>query len=135
MSTKNLWGDLPLAEAEEKSPAQVLDEQAKQLGPLTKNVLSGEVFKRPRNDGLFEATLYIVAEFLDEYRYAVCRIDYSPISLYPLELYDLVGSQRENVRCKTEEELLDTLSYVLQSEKVRKVISSLIRESGFKGTA
>lgn len=133
-TTTNLWGDLPVLEATDRSPAVILDEQGNQLSALTKHVLSGEVVKRPTRDGgRFDATLFIVAQLLDEYRYAVCRAEYSPVELYPCKLYDLASSVRQEFPCQTETELYEALKHILQSDKVRKVVSALMRESGAKG--
>lgn len=131
-TTRNLWGDLPDLKTAARSPAVILEEQGVVLARLTKNILSGEVIKRPkpgRYDEI-EATFYIVAQLLDEYRYSVCSVIYEPASLYPAGLVDLVAGEREAVNCNSEEELSDSLGRLLSSDKVQRVVVSLIRESG-----
>lgn len=125
---KNLWGDLGSIKAE-RTPTTVLREQAAALGPLTKGVLRGNVETGQRY-GRFSATLSIVAPAVNDYEFAVAEISYG-INLYPVSLVaDWEKNQRDStVECEDEEALTAALEQILTSDRVRRVITSLIAQS------
>lgn len=130
MTNRNLWGDLP-SPAVETPPAQILQEQGDLLGKQMNFILSGEVTKKPAivSDDV-EATFHIVARALDNYHYSVCRAKYDPASPYPAELRNLLTSTPTTYTCNSEEEFLEALAKILQSDALRKVLAALLREAG-----
>ena len=128
MPTKSLWGPLPATEGI-RTPTQVLKEQATALANMTGSVLQGEV-NVTQNRGVFELDLNIVVPALDNYRYLVARathrLDLYPVTLMPgWELYN----QRVTVECPDEGAFEAALGEILSSEKVRRVLTSLLAQS------
>jgi len=132
----NLWGELPEPD-DLRSPAQILAEQGAILGAATKNVLLGKVVELPRSDDeTVRIQFDILAPALENYSYALCVVEYDPVVLYPVYLTSFVGPSRgPNVgpprvkSCADESEFRAELQAVLSSDKTKKVISALLRES------
>jgi len=125
--SKNLWGDLGNIE-QMSTPAVVLAEQGSMLSELTKNRLIGNVeteasYKPSLKSYGFSSTLHIVVPGMNNYTYSLLTIDY-PIDLYPLVVRNYVDESQ--ALCNTEEELIGKLQEILSSEKVQKVLSTLI---------
>jgi len=129
---KNLWGDIEEL-PEQVSPLQILAEQASALGRATRGVLHGDVIRRTSRDGTeIEATLYVVAPMLDDYRYSVCHATYDPSASYPVRLKPTAEKNPVVTRCGDDVEFSDSLAKILQSPTVKNAVASLIRESKAK---
>jgi hypothetical protein len=120
MSARNLWGTLPDAEGV-KPPVTILREQAGVLARATNNVLLGRVSMVQFGGGGFAYELDIVAPALTGYVYTVLDIEHR-VSFYPV----IVKADGDAFKCNDEQEFIDTLGRILSSEKVHKVISSLL---------
>ncbi len=124
----NLWGELPEPD-DMKSPTQILYEQGAILGTATKNVLIGTVTELSRsNDGEMRIRFDILAPALESYSYGLCSVEYDPIALYPADLYDETFDSRP-ASCADETEFRESLRAVLSSDRTKRVISALLRES------
>ena len=127
---RNLWGELPSLENVPISPAQLFEEQGNLLAQATKNLLRGETVKRAVGNDRFAATLFVVAPLLDGYKYALCRVYYSPIAPYPVTFETVVAKKRSiTTDCEDETQLRTKLGELLQSPEVHQVVGSLMRES------
>ena len=128
MTVQNLWGDLVGLDTA-RTPAVILQEQAGLLGKLTDEVLSGEVRRNneTRNPESLIATLYVVAQALQQYSVSVVRVDYSLVSPYPVNVESILDGREW--KAGSQKRLEEVLGEILSSDVVRKVISSLIAES------
>jgi hypothetical protein len=131
MSTNaNLWGDLTGLETA-KSPIIILKEQASQLTKMTKGLLEGQVkierYLDRNQEEKFRAVLYIKAPALDNYRAAILSI-ISGLEAYPVTINDLLAHM-EYEECDNEEEFILSLEKLLQSDRVKKALLSLISQS------
>ena len=125
MTTKNMWGDIPEVDSV-RTPASMLREQAQILSKRTKGLLNGHVSRNIEDiTGKFLYTLAVRAPALDNYRYIVLEITHG-LELYPVDLRYIDGL---TVESKTEEEFLRNVEKKLQSEDVRKAITSLLSQS------
>ncbi len=123
MTTKNLWGKLPDADAI-RPPVAMLREQATLLTQMTSGLLRGEVGTATVNDSLVH-TLYIIATALNNYRYVAVEVYNDNMTLYPVR----VSSGGRMTRCADESAFEAELQLVLSSEHVRKVIQALLAQS------
>lgn len=128
MSGKNLWGTLPSA-AEIATPTKILKEQAVLLQNGTKGVLKGTVTVS-QEAGSFEIELAIVAPLIDYYRYVAL------VATHSLDMYPVVvapGWDRDNasekIDCHTQAQFEDAIAHVLSSERIRRVVASLLAQS------
>jgi hypothetical protein len=127
MPLKNLWGDLPRDDGP-KPPAAILKEQASILGDVTHGILYGDVGVS-REDELFDLELVIVAPALDSYRYSVLHVEHK-LSMYPLSVVPSWEADRPSrIRCRTEKEFETALETVLTSDRLQRVIATLIAQS------
>ena len=128
MATQNLWGDIK-AEESVRTPTNVLKEQATALSRMTKGVLEGSV-NVGREYGKFTIGLSIVAPAINNYEFEVVYVSHD-IELYPVtvvaawERYEL----NKPIECQNEEEFANALGRILGSDRVKRVISSLIAQS------
>jgi hypothetical protein len=118
----SLWPDLPRERI--KTPHSILLEQANFLGEKTRGLLVGRVKRTQDEEGLY-STLMIVVPALNNYSYAVCRIDY-PISLYPCRLYSLIDEARYAIT--NEDQLTEGLKDVLGSAELKRVMTGLLAQ-------
>ncbi len=126
MTTDNLWGELPKPDNDE-SPADILRAQAKVLHEQTKYRLQGDV-KTDSRDTTIISELTIVAPYLNGYEITVARVKHGPI-MYPAKLFNLLSDEHKFVVCGDAESFKEALSRILQSDQIRKVISSLLAQS------
>lgn len=126
--SENLWGELPV-DAEARTPAQILQEQASHLERMTRGVLEGRIRTR-RYSGVLQTEFVLVAPALDGYTYTllVATHDVQP---YPVSVHDFVNDVV--ARCEDEERFTETLRGILSSEAVRKVVASLLSQSRVAG--
>lgn len=123
-SIKNLWGVLPEAPFV-RTPAAILNEQAQVLAKETKGLLTARTqIERKGED--FVITMDIVATSLGNYTYEVLRIKYG-VTLYPARLLSW-DEDDSAVECADHAELEQAIAKVLQSPRVRRVITGLLAQ-------
>lgn len=140
MDSDSLWPS-DIAKVDEiRSPLAILKEQASQLGKATKNIIVAEVvpirgFTHPIVGYVFN----IVAPALANYRYQLFRVDYNIIDMYPVSIYIDLDIYKEMYSWKTkieketlstEEDIQRTLKAIFGTKKTKKIINSLLAESG-----
>jgi hypothetical protein len=123
MSIESLWGEIPKAD-DIKTPIAILREQAAILGDATNNVLVAEVVPNKRGSTML-AHLYIAAPALDNYRFLVLTVEHE-LELYPLSVEDET-SLYDN--CKDETQYKAAVRAILSSDRLRRVIASLLAQS------
>ena len=123
MPTKNLWGDLPVAD-KIRTPFSLAREQATFLDEMTHGALIGRV-DREAAEGRFGMVLRIVAPSLNNYHYNVFRVDHD-VTLYPLDIVDITNS--DVYTCEDEGEFVQMMENILTSEKVRRVVTGLLAQ-------
>ena len=128
MSTKNLWGNLT-AEESVRTPTNVLKEQAAALTEMTNGILRGRVWVSSKGEA-FNIGLSIVAPAITNYVFEVVDVEHD-IDIYPLTV--IAAGERDEpkefIKCQDEEEFMAALGRILGSERIRRVISSLIAQS------
>jgi hypothetical protein len=126
MTTKNLWGDLPLPGKDFRSPKQILTEQANLLTSATKGKLRGVVQMSRSGDSL-TLDLSIIAPFLDNYQIGIVAAHHKTF-MYPLTMKDLVtpGAWSE---CNNEQEFETKLEEIFRSKAVGMTIYALLTQS------
>lgn len=139
---ENLWGELP-AEAQVETPSLILKQQAAVLTRLTKGVLEGQVVTGRQGDTFYHE-LCIVAPTLANYSATVLTIQHD-VTLYPVEVISFLenrpGAQITqgviywpslgDVRAKAKDaaDLRRSIGNILQSERIRKLISALLAQA------
>ena len=109
-----------------KTPAAILTEQANELAKLTRGLLVGRVQQVSSQPGNFAYDLYIVAPALNNYSYAVVRINHG-ISLYPVAM--AWHAKNQMFQCHDEESYVAKLREVLSSQETAKVIAGLLAQA------
>ncbi|MDM8558458.1 hypothetical protein [Candidatus Parabeggiatoa sp. HSG14] len=126
MAIENLWGEF-LQVNKTRTPYHILWEQAKLLGNMTKNELTGEIERHTKRSNLldegFILEFLIFAPVLD-YTYSVLSVRHG-ITMYPLRISSSTG---KSDKCENEEEFLKSLKEVLSSEHLKKVIAGLLTQ-------
>ena len=106
-------------------PILTLKEQASIISNKTGGRIVAEVATgRHGND--FAHTFFLIAPFLDDYRYQLFRVIH-PVELYPLELD--VDVMERSFECKTAEEFQDVLRTVFASPQTIKVIRAILAQT------
>lgn len=131
---KSLWGNF--SELDNiQSPYIILKNQASKLTHLTNNLLVGNVEKFLFQDNRQyqnASVLKIEVPSLKNYSIEVVRIDYN-FDLYPLLLKSkvidigLFGLSKSK-ECASENDLNKALEEVLSSNKVKRIIGTLLKE-------
>jgi len=128
MSLENLWGELPKT-GTTRTPLVILREQAALFGEMTNRILEASVYAQMiASPSRFIADLNIIAPTLNHYRITIAQIKYDLTKTYPVELVDTLAGVTHIV--DTEEEFNRALESILNSEKVQRVISSLLLQIG-----
>lgn len=123
--TEDLWGGIPPVEKDD--PSLILEAQATFLDKRTKGVLEGEV--RRSFDGIRATlTLSIVAPYLDNYRLPILIMAYDLLNNYPINAFNELTSER--IEWHNEDEFLDGLKSILQSDVTLKIVRNLLVHSG-----
>ncbi len=125
MAVKNLWGDIPESPTI-RPPVAILKEQGDLLETLTKGLLEGRVL---REQDAFSRTVLrfaIVAPALNNYTFVLLQVVHD-IELYPANLKSIVESLTFPA-CTNEDEFLNGLSTIFQSEKTKRVIAGLLAQ-------
>jgi hypothetical protein len=87
----DLWGEIDLSSVE-KSPVELLKQQAAVIAPKTNDILIGEIETTTDEEVIYN-TLYIIAPKIENYRYALLKTA-STSRPYPVFVYD--NSQDSN---------------------------------------
>jgi hypothetical protein len=118
----DLWGQFPKA-AQVKSPSFILEQQANVLTQRTNGLLQGQVSlsRHTPGRGSFYISLLILAPSLDNYIYEVLSVIHE-IPFYPATIL----AEEGEVKCNDEEAFEKAVGAVLQSERIRKVVSGLL---------
>jgi hypothetical protein len=121
-SVPDLWGQFPKA-AQGKSPSFILEQQATVLTQKTNGLLQGQVSlsRHTPGRGSFFITLLILAPSLDNYNYEALSVIHE-IPFYPAK----VIAEEGEVQCNDEAEFEKAVASVLQSERIRKLVSGLL---------
>ena len=121
----DLWPDIEQSQV--VPPVAILREQAAALGKKTHNLLNGRVQTRT-NGTRFVHTFYIVAPTLDDYSYELFSIEHGP-DQYPVQAPGRPGPMpRIMERIETDKELIDYVREVLNSDRTKKVVGSLLAQ-------
>lgn len=131
---RDLWPkDLSMI-SKSNSPSSILMEQAEILAQKTGDLVRAEVItpEIPIHSGFLDYNFFIVAPRLNHYRYRLFSIWYD-LNLYPVffELdsdidAEVRGKKRGELRAKSEQEYIDLLGKILNAEKTRRIIRTLV---------
>jgi hypothetical protein len=132
----NLWPtDFSVPETV-TAPVTILLDQALALGETTKHLVEGEVrtYRGIDRNSLVHAVVddeivhsfLIKAPYLDNYRYSLFHVRHKALP-YPLTISEV--DNKPDVVVHNEEEFLNRLKRVFDSEEARRVIQSLIQQS------
>lgn len=119
---RDLWGQFPEA-VQVKSPSFILEQQGNVLTQKTNGLLQGHVSlsRHTPNRGSFYITLLILAPSLDNYKYEVLSVIHE-IPFYPAKIL----AEEGEVECNDEAEFENAVESVLQSDRIRKLVSGLL---------
>jgi hypothetical protein len=120
----DLWPEIEMENV--VTPLAILRFQAGQLRAKTKGLIEAEVRTDQTEFGWMRHHLVLIAPALERYEYEIATFQHSLTFVYPVDVLAADDHQRE---CNSQGELLEAVSAVLRSEKVRSVISSLIAQS------
>lgn len=128
MPTKNLWGDLDVAEVS-AGPKAILQEQAEILTEAMKQRLVGRVVNVAGRGGngfparKFAYSLEITVPELNGYAYTVLSV-YHDVDFYPVKL---VCDRPEVIElCESEEHFCAVLQRILSSKEVKDILGRLL---------
>lgn len=112
--------------ATELTPTAILKMQASKLAEKTGGIVLGEVQSSGQGETL-RTDFNLIAPALSNYRYRLFSIVH-PLENYPVEISGAPG-QDAPVGARDEPEFLNGLSDILNSERTRRIIQSLIEHS------
>ena len=140
---ENYWPKIDLEESA-LFPKEILEEQARFLPEVTHGKLFGEVVDYSMQiydeideyrDSEFCYRFLLKSKFMPNYQFAILTIFHN-IEMYPVEIKvdetikkQLTESKRGFIKVDNEEEFKHELQRILQSEKIKTVMSALIRLS------
>ena len=116
----DLWPDIEQSQV--TPPVAILREQAAALGRKTNYLLNGRVFTRTEGTR-FIHEFEIIAPALDDYSYKLFSIEHGP-DPYPV----VVPTRPAVAPIGSETELIGFVRDVLNSEKTKKVVGSLLAQ-------
>jgi len=124
MTVQNLWGELPSVETI-PTPKSILEAQADLLGEKTDHLLEARVSQRPNSESKKVSLVFdIVVPTLGDYTLRLFSAEYDPLALYPVAIRDHLNDGEWFDVCD-ENEFLDAVSGILQSDAVRRAVTSL----------
>ncbi len=109
-----------------RTPASIFREQATALTEQTKGLLEGEVSSTSDTSDAVQITLSIKVPALNNYRYNLLAYR-QPVAMYPGILFRRFENTGEQVN--SEQDLIDSLRTVLQSDVVRRIVGSLLAQA------
>jgi hypothetical protein len=123
----DLWPDLEQSQV--VPPIAILREQAAALGKKTNYLLDGRVDTTTTPAGMFNHSFYVVAHALDDYTYKLFWIKHGA-DQYPVWVADPDPSPfaPPEVSIESENELLEYIRKVLNSDKTKKIVGSLLAQ-------
>lgn len=138
----DLWPE-KISYTKKKTPLIILKEQAALLGKKTNNIVTASV--ETTNDEVsnyFNHFFYLEAPALSYYRYQLFWIAHD-VLLYPVQFYldehihveyrkiflSKVVIRKPEVQADTEDEFLETLKFIFQSERTLQVIEAIMVQS------
>ncbi len=124
MSSKNLWGDLSDLETV-RTPKAILQEQADFLTGATEGALVGNVGVPFVVVG-FQYSLDVQVPSLNHYVYTILTISHN-VNLYPVRVD--ANATALSVACEDEEQFEETISQILSSKEVKRVLSRLLSQA------
>lgn len=124
------------------NPTKILEEQAKILPKITKDLVYAEVSELNLNDRLnvdlhedFAYAFYLYGKHLENYRYRVFVFCHN-IFIYPTILKldreiakELGATEHTKFNLKSQQDFEELLSKVLRSKTMNKIVSSIMRMS------
>jgi hypothetical protein len=122
----DLWPEIEQTQV--VPPVAILREQAALLGKKTNHLLEGRVVTSTNISGGFTHSFDIVAPTLDDYTYRLFSISHGVIP-YPVETTE--KDERgyfSSVSLASEQELLDYIRKILNSDDTKKVVGSLLAQ-------
>jgi len=128
----DLWPDIEQSKV--VPPVAILREQAAALGNKTGHLLEGRVITRTDEDGNYiYHTFYVVAPALDNYSYNLFSISHGaepyPVTVpHPRRMDSGRHPYPRSLEINSEKELLDYLREVLNSEKTKRIVGSLLAQ-------
>jgi len=127
MSSKSLWGDLSDLETV-PTPKSILLEQATYLTEATDNLLVGIIDDQDTtaHGGEFIYELNVQVPALNNYSFTLARVLHN-IDLYPVVVYSSIALEKP-AQCSNEDDFKRTLSDILSSGEVKKILSSLLSQ-------
>lgn len=125
MSVKNLW-KLPENIDTKRTPTTILSEQAHFLAKMTKELLRAYV-NRKISGSFVLIKLIVSAPALNHYAVTVLEVNHSIFSPFPSHIKSQTTEISEEV--ESEEDFVNTIKRILESEKVEQLLGSLLRES------
>ena len=147
--SEDLWGDIPEAK-DVITPLEILREQAKLLAQKTRGKLTANINRfnkslsnnetdailsamanstKPNTKLLsldFHYSFELIAPALNNYAYSILEIAHD-IELYPVFVFD--WSSKKTYQCNDAATYHHCLATILQAEKTRNVIASLLKQS------
>jgi CRISPR/Cas system-associated protein Csx1 len=136
---KNLWPE-EFKPKEIKSVKAIIDEQSKLLPKITGDLVYANVKKMGLSEAFkgehvndFSYSFYLVAKFLEGYSFKI--LDFShPITIYPVKvtLDELIADEIQCDRefdINNENEFISILGKVVNSDRIKDVVGSIIRLS------
>ena len=125
MTVKNLW-KLPENVSLERTPTIILSEQAPLLAKMTNELIRAHVSRRAFRSTI-STTLRVEAPVLDHYTVDVLEARHHFLSPFPSSVRSGIPEIKEDV--ESEEELVEVVKRILESEEMQKLLGSLLRES------
>jgi hypothetical protein len=123
----DLWPEL--GQSQVTPPVAILREQAAALGNKTNGLLQGQVDTRVEG-GVFHHRFLVVAPTLDDYTYELFWIEHGA-DQYPVYAPTIpkgaIPRMKQNL--DTEKELVDYIREVLNSDKTKSVVGSLLAQA------
>jgi hypothetical protein len=107
----------------EITPLTILKEQAALLGERTKNIVEGRVQTKVDEKMEFRHSLYLVVPTLANYRYFLLSVHHKP-AIYPIQIFD--GTSDREVTARDFEEFKEKLKEILSSDRVKRIIGTLL---------
>ncbi len=127
----DLWPEIEQSKV--VPPVAILREQAAALGEKTGHLLEGRVDTRLDEGGKLIHSFYLVAPTLDNYSYRLFSITHGaaiyPVTVqHPRRMDSVRRPFPQTLRISSEKELLTYLREVLNSEKTKKILGSLLAQ-------
>lgn len=135
---KSLWPEINIDGYD--TPKSILVQQAKYIGENTKDRIkgyvettdgSGYVAKIDLNNIIDRKStdlchkLYITVPEMNDVRFLLVSLLQNPLDLFPCHIKDEVN-EKEYIKLKNNEEVIEALTEILQSDKISNLLSSLM---------